>query len=491
MTSVDAQRTASQAIANTPILNMLPAAYYREVVTSNPYVSNGITWTVNPDGSITATGTATSASYYAISGSQTTESVPVIRIDPSKKYTFAGTPAGGSTSTYHAQLRITPAGKTPSTTSGTRYNDTGNGVTAPEGGTYAFVRLAIGSGYDCGAGITFYPMLEAGDVKHGYVSTHNGTGAMMEKTIASAVPVYYRSTSTATPAKPTSTVTSTAANTDNIWTLSMPRPKKGSTYFTATQYVSAAGTVSWSNVTQMANTTYVANWASTNDATYIDGANIYTGTVTTGALAAGAVTADKIDVEDLFSQNLTASNFTITGGTININTTNDQYSALTLNFSGTQGSLQTKVLPGSVQVSSGTTSIQLDADGIRFSENNQTTGWLPATGIKFMDVNTTATSSSSIKVKEDAYNAVALELTARQSELTVGSLFVIRCVVEVSLYQGGTQTVYGTLLFSRSTDIKSAGGYFLEGDISSIYKLYWSNAAQRFSVYEGDISGSI
>lgn len=50
--------------------------------------------------------------------------------------------------------------------------------------------------------------------------------------------------------------------------------------------------------------TILANWASNNDITYIDGGKIYT----------GSITADKIDVEDLFAQDITATG-TIRGAT--------------------------------------------------------------------------------------------------------------------------------------------------------------------------------
>lgn len=315
----NAKATADGAVANAAVVNILPTAYYREAVTSNPYVSNGITWTVNPDGSITATGTATAASYYAVSGSQTTEAVPVLRIDPDKKYTLSGVPAGGATSSYHAQLRVTPPGATPSTSSGTRYNDTGNGVTAPAGNAYAFVRLAISSGFNCGSGLTFYPMLEAGDTKHGYVSTHDGTGAVTAKAeaaqstangaaaaasaaqtkadaaLVNSVAVFYRSTTNRPPSKPSAMVTSTDVDTDNTWTLAMPTPKKETYYYTCEQNTDGLGNVTWTDVRQLANATYVAGWASSRDATYIDGANIYTGSITAGQIAAGTITIQNMD----------------------------------------------------------------------------------------------------------------------------------------------------------------------------------------------------
>lgn len=57
-------------------------------------------------------------------------------------------------------------------------------------------------------------------------------------------------------------------------------------------------------------------WCYNNDSTYINGGNIYTGTVTANAIAANAITSDKISVSQLsaISSNLGS----ITGGSINI-----------------------------------------------------------------------------------------------------------------------------------------------------------------------------
>lgn len=170
------------AVANTPIVNLLPSAYYREIVSSNPYVRSGITWTVNPDGSITATGTATSDSTYAVSGSMLTEMVPVITIDPDKKYYLTGCPANGSSSTYRMGIRTTPEGTMPSTSTGGVQYEYGNGLQVTEDRKYAFVYCQVLRGYTCPAGgLTFYPMLEVGETAHAYVSTHEGSGGLTER----------------------------------------------------------------------------------------------------------------------------------------------------------------------------------------------------------------------------------------------------------------------------------------------------------------------
>ena len=138
--------------------------------------------------------------------------------------------------------------------------------------------------------------------------------------LVTSVSVYFRASTSTVPGKPTAEVTSTAVDTSDAWTLCMPRPKKGTTYYTCEQNKDGNGTVSWTAVRQMANTTYVASWASSANATYIDGANIYTGTVT----------ADKIAANEVFTQKLTAQDFNITGGSVNIETTENTWDKITL-----------------------------------------------------------------------------------------------------------------------------------------------------------------
>lgn len=90
----------------------------------------------------------------------------------------------------------------------------------------------------------------------------------------------------------------------------------------------------------------IASWCYNNNKTYIDGGNIYAGTVTTAKLSAKAVTAAKIDTDDLFAQNLTAKNFNITGGSINVSTSSSTTSVIQLNYNltGTVG-VKTTVSP--------------------------------------------------------------------------------------------------------------------------------------------------
>ena len=123
--------------------------------------------------------------------------------------------------------------------------------------------------------------------------THNATSAVL--------PLYYRSTSSTAPAKPTtSTTISTDTNTDNTWTWNIPKPKKGTYFFTCQRNSGVSGTT-FSDVRKMDDITSFSDWSASANATYIDGGNIYTGTVT----------ADKINVSDLEALNATIAGWNI------------------------------------------------------------------------------------------------------------------------------------------------------------------------------------
>ena len=411
----NAQSIAETTAANSPVINLLPIIYERENTSGKQWVNNGITWVVNSDGSVTATGTATETSTYYLSGTSLTSSVPKIRIDPTKKHTFSGCPEGGSGTTY--QFRCMFFSGTSASESYVTREDNGAGFTQAAGYYGVVPYFRIYSGYACPeGGITFYPMLEVGDTKHTYVSSRIGTAGLTKNAVKSTVSCYYRSTADTAPTIDTSTTIGTATNTDNTWSYILLNPKKNTYFYTCERYTYMDGSISFSSVRRMGNLSVTAQWCSANDQTLFDGANIYTGSVTADAIAANSI----------FTQKLTATDFTITGGSIQINTNNSTYDALILNYQGAQGLLTTKIQPGSVQVSSATTSVHLDADGIRFTENNKTTGWIPATGLMFMDIDLTdqdiPPSSSSVMYRQ----AICDVLNARSAETPVGSFVLLR-----------------------------------------------------------------
>lgn len=88
--------------------NLIPFPYYNTSKTAN-----GITWTVNSDGTITANGTATARTDFFMAYNATD-------LFGFGDYMFSGCPEGGSNSTYRLQLY--------DATNRVTYNDVGNGV---------------------------------------------------------------------------------------------------------------------------------------------------------------------------------------------------------------------------------------------------------------------------------------------------------------------------------------------------------------------------
>ena len=112
--------------------------------------------------------------------------------------------------------------------------------------------------------------------------------------VASTVSVFYRSTTNTTPTISTSTSIGTAADTSNVWTYVMPRPKNGCYFYTCERYLHVDNSVTFSTVRSIANANYTSMWCSANDATYIDGAHIYAGSVTAEQIAAGTLTVTEL-----------------------------------------------------------------------------------------------------------------------------------------------------------------------------------------------------
>lgn len=168
--------------------NLLPPVYYREdksdapAGSDHPYTYNGVTWTLNEDGTVTATGKAVGGgSSYSFCGGVKTAAVPPVKLDPGKKYTVSGCPPGSdSGSKFRINARFYPEGVDPDgTNNGTNYEDTGEGVTAPEGFEYVMVYATVYENTELPeGGITFKPMLNPGDKALDYVPTHDRIGTL-------------------------------------------------------------------------------------------------------------------------------------------------------------------------------------------------------------------------------------------------------------------------------------------------------------------------
>lgn len=158
-----------------PAFNLVPMVYYRENASGAEWESNGITWTVNPDGTVTAEGTATADSDYYLASTTTTASIPRILIDPTRAHTYSGVPlvtgcqmrmgwwdAQGNGSTTYIEA-VASATRAAGYVSCTPYLRVKSGTALPAGG------------------VTFKPMLESGETAHEYTSSHNGSYAMQSQ----------------------------------------------------------------------------------------------------------------------------------------------------------------------------------------------------------------------------------------------------------------------------------------------------------------------
>lgn len=110
------------------------------------YTSNGVTFTVNSDGSVTVSGTATGGDAYFNVAQNLTMSSGMLG---------SGCPSGGSYSTYFLRFHW----------GGSLADDIGSGATIGGNTTSGFVRIAVKSGTAMGTpGKTFYPMLRPSSI---------------------------------------------------------------------------------------------------------------------------------------------------------------------------------------------------------------------------------------------------------------------------------------------------------------------------------------
>ena len=103
---------------------------------------NGITWTINADGTVTANGTATANSFLYLIPNNT-------NISYGYETHISGCPAGGSSTTYEIQVAMT---------GGTTYHDYGDGKTIPDTYVYRYFVCAVRSGQTV-SNLVFRPMI--------------------------------------------------------------------------------------------------------------------------------------------------------------------------------------------------------------------------------------------------------------------------------------------------------------------------------------------
>lgn len=135
---------------DVPSKNLLPN-------TASSTSSNGVTVTVNADGSVTVSGTASAnveVDLYTFSASELASLSGCI---------LSGCPSGGSQNGYNITLQ---GSNSPWTTYA---RDIGSGATISSGSAIAKVFIWVGSGTAISTPITFYPMIRPSTAPAGYV----------------------------------------------------------------------------------------------------------------------------------------------------------------------------------------------------------------------------------------------------------------------------------------------------------------------------------
>lgn len=141
-------------IQNVHSKNLIPYPYI-----SSTQTVNGVTFTVNSDGTITANGTATSNAYLEIT------SVSTFYI-PKGNYILSGCPSGGSSTTY-SLIAVNGSG-----ISYTKFRqDIGNGITLSSSGEYWIIRCQVMAGQTV-ENIVFKPQIELGTTATYYEKYH-------------------------------------------------------------------------------------------------------------------------------------------------------------------------------------------------------------------------------------------------------------------------------------------------------------------------------
>ena len=146
--------------------NLIPYPPYSDGTSKT---SNGIIFTVNSDGSVTANGTATGESIFTLrQGGAPLNSINNIKVHTDKNLVLSGCPSGGSPNNYMIQVSLT---------NGTNiwanaWGDRGEGKSfsfIPSVGYYniAIIRIVIASGVTAN-NLTFRPMLTLADVDQTY-----------------------------------------------------------------------------------------------------------------------------------------------------------------------------------------------------------------------------------------------------------------------------------------------------------------------------------
>ncbi len=153
---------------NKSILALLKGNACKNILPNNGVnkTVNGITFTVNSDGTITANGTATADSYYNIA-----------KVTPGENLILSGCPAGGSATTYFLYIQDT-------VTSDRLATDTGEGADITESANPCNVNICIRAGEEV-TGLVFNPMIRNNTLSADY-ETYYPTNITLGEMLPSA-----------------------------------------------------------------------------------------------------------------------------------------------------------------------------------------------------------------------------------------------------------------------------------------------------------------
>lgn len=158
--------------------NLIPYPYEED-----SEVDRGITWTNNVDGTVTATGTATSDSAHNLSARTASGKLWL----KNGQYILSGTPSGGTSATYYIEAVTTQSGSAYrlGIDEGSGCIITVNGDDFGNDGSYVQIRIIVKQNYDIpvGSPITFYPMVRPAE----YQDSTYAPYAMTNKDITNIV----------------------------------------------------------------------------------------------------------------------------------------------------------------------------------------------------------------------------------------------------------------------------------------------------------------
>ena len=119
-----------------------------------------------------------------------------------------------------------------------------------------------------------------------------------EEAITNQTQLYYLTQYDKTPSAPTVVITQKSDATET-WSISIPTPINGYTYYTCNQILNVKQVYSWSDVVKLNTDTTIANWCNSVDSTYIDGGKIYADSVTVNEINFASSSGNNIQLHNL------------------------------------------------------------------------------------------------------------------------------------------------------------------------------------------------